>query len=271
MGHTKRTALIIGGLLATAATGVAWSGELEFDFNSATFSNPTIVDNDYWPLSSLPSAVYFSVADDGCEMNEVLVSGAIRSGFGPPYDDIDAIVVGDREWVDEECTGDYVLVETTEDWFAQDDDGNVWYFGEDTTALHNENGIDCLSTAGAWEAGEDEAQAGVVILGAPAVGRSYQQEYYEGEAEDRAKVLRLGAPVSIEFGEFDGCMKTKEYTPLSPGEVEHKYYCRLSEGGFGLMLVEELKGKTRRVEYIGESLPPGAFPDSFPTTDVCTE
>jgi len=123
----------------------------------------------------------------------------------------------------------------------------------------------------AGAAGEDGAQAGVVILGSPAVGKSYQQEYYEGEAEDRAKVLRLNARVSIEFGEFDGCMKTKEYTPLEPGEVEHKYYCRLSEGGFGLMLVEELKGKTRRVEYVGESLPPGAFPDSFPTTDVCRE
>lgn len=269
MGFTKLTSLIIGGLLATAVTGGAWSGELEFDFNSATFSNPTIVDNDFWPLSSLPSAVYFSEADDGCEVNEVVVSGATRSGFGAPYDGIDAIVVEDREWVDEECTGDYVLVEATEDWFAQDDDGNVWYLGEDTTAWDEEN--DCLSTGGAWEAGEDGAQAGVVILGSPAVGKSYQQEYYEGEAEDRAKVLRLNARVSIEFGEFDGCMKTKEYTPLEPGEVEHKYYCRLSEGGFGLMLVEELKGRTRRVEYVGESLPPGAFPDSFPTTDVCTD
>ena len=269
MGYRKPTSLLIVGLLSTAVAGGAWSGELKFDINSATFSNPTIVDNDFWPLSSLPSAVYFSEADDGCEVNEVVVSGATRSGFGPPYDGIEAIVVEDREWVDEECTGDYVLVEATEDWFAQDDDGNVWYLGEDTTAWDDEN--DCLSTGGAWEAGEDGAQAGVVILGSPAVGKSYQQEYYEGEAEDRAKVLRLNARVSIEFGEFDGCMKTKEYTPLEPGEVEHKYYCRVSEGGFGLMLVEELKGKTRRVEYVGESLPAGVFPESFPTTDVCTE
>jgi hypothetical protein len=226
------------------------------------------VNNDYWPLSSLPSSVYFSQSNDGCERNQVVVSGETRTGFGDPYDDIEAIVVEDREWVDEECTGQYVLTEATKDWYAQDDDGNVWYLGEDTTAWDDEN--DCLSTSGAWEAGEDGAQAGVVILGSPAVGDSYQQEYYEGEAEDRAKVLRLDVPVSIEFGDFDGCMKTKEYTPLSPGEVEHKFYCRQSQGGAGLMLIEELKGKTKRVEYMGTTLP-GGLPDEFPTAELCEE
>ena len=269
MTQKKRIVATIGGLFVSVIAGLAWSGPLEFDFGAATFSSPANVNNDYWPLSSLPSAVYFSESDDGCEANQVVVSGATRAGFGTPYDDIEAIIVEDREWVDEECTGQYVLAEATEDWFAQDDDGNVWYLGEDTISWDDEN--NCLSTNGAWEAGEDGAQAGVVILGSPAEGKSYQQEYYEGEAEDRAKVLRLDAPVSIAFGDYDGCMKTKEYTPLSPGEIEHKYYCRLSQGGFGLMLIEELKGKTRIVEYVGEDLDglPGVFPSDFPTDDLC--
>jgi hypothetical protein len=260
--------LVVVGLLAMSAAGFALGDQLEFDFDAATFSDPTSVDNDYWPLSSLASSVYFSEADDGCEWNQVLVSGATRSGFAAPYDALEAIVVEDREWVDEECNGGYVLVESTLDWYAQDDDGNVWYLGEDTTAWDDEN--DCLTKGGSWEAGEDEAEAGVVIPGAPAVGDAYRQEFYEGEAEDFGKVLRLDAPVSIEFGDFEGCMKTKEYTPLEPGEIEHKYYCRLSEGGYGLMLIEELKGKTRVVEYVGTTLP-GGLPEEFPTTEVCED
>jgi len=268
MTHTNPVLAFLGGLLVSAFTTDAWSDALEFDFAAATFSSPTIVDNDYWPLGSLPAAVYFSESDDGCEVNQVVVSGATRSGFAAPYDDIEAIIVADREWVDAECTGEYVLAEATEDWFAQDDDGNVWYLGEDTVAWDDES--NCLSSSGAWEAGEDGALAGVVILGSPVVGRSYQQEYYEGEAEDRARVLRLDAPVSIEFGDYDGFMKTKEYTPLSPGEIEHKFYCRLSQGGFGLMLVEELKGKTRRGEYVGTALP-GGLPEDFPTAELCED
>lgn len=266
MTHYAQSLATICGLSMLAIAGIAWGGSLDLDFGAATFGQPTIVDNDYWPLSSLPSAVYFSESDDGCELNQVVVSGATRSGFGAPYDGIEALIVEDREWVDEECTGDYVLAEATEDWFAQDDDGNVWYLGEDTTAWDEED--NCLSTGGAWEAGDDGAQAGVVILGAPAVGIEYQQEFYAGEAEDRAKVLRLNAPVSIAFGDYDECMKTKEFTPLSPGEIEHKYYCRLSRGGLGLMRIEELKGKTKIVEYVGMTLPDG-LPDDFPTGEPC--
>jgi hypothetical protein len=191
MTHNKRNVATLGGLFASVLAGIAWGGSLEFDFDAATFSHPTMVDNDYWPPSSLPSAVYFSEADDGCELNQVVVSGATRSGFNAPYDDLEAVIVDDREWVDEGCTGDFVLVEATRDWFAQDDDGNVWYLGEDTTSWHDES--DCLSTGGAWEAGLDGAQAGVVILGSPAVGVSCQQEYYEGEPRSRAGRARRRA------------------------------------------------------------------------------
>ena len=93
------------------------------------------------------------------------------------------------------------------------------------------------------------------------------------EAEDQAKVLRLNANVSIDHEDstYLGCLQAKEYTALAPGEVEHKFYCRLSQGGMGLTLINELKGKTRRVEYVGTDLPEGDFPDDFPTKEACTE
>jgi hypothetical protein len=268
---TKLATLLLAtaSLLAPWTAGTASAGEIEFDFPSATFSTPTNVDNDYWPLIALGSAVYSAESEEGCEVNQLIISGATRSGFGPPYDAIEAIAVEDREWLDPDCGGSYTLVESTHDWIAQDDDDNIWYFGEDTTSLDEDE--NCLSTHGSWAAGRDGAEAGVVLPGRPRVGNWYQQEFFEDVAEDRAKILRLNARVSIEFGDFVNCLKTKEYTPLEPGSIEHKYYCRMSQGGSGLMFIEELKGKTLRVEYIGTALPAGSFPLTFPTSEVCDD
>ena len=57
------------------------------------------------------------------------------------------------------------------------------------------------------------------------------------------------------------------------GKIEHRFYCRLSHDGSGLMLVNELKGKTRRVQYIGTTMPESEFPDEFPvpSDELCRE
>lgn len=271
---TKRRRLFLAvplGLLASMVSGAAFGGVGEFAFDASQFSAPTSITNDFWGLrlGGPGPAVYFSEADDGCEVSESEVLGTTGTGFfNAPYD-IDAVVVRDREWVSEDCDGNYVLVEDTNDWFAQDDEGNVWYMGEDTTAWDDE--ADCLTTSGSWKAGDDGAEPGVIMPANSVRGVSYQQEYYEGVAEDMAKTLRLGVPVSIEFGEYAGCLETKEYSPIERGSIEHKFYCPVSAGGPGLALINELKGKTRRVEYVGLARPAGTYPTAFPTSDVCAE
>jgi hypothetical protein len=256
--------------LSVATVTAAHAGPVEFQFDASNFSSSTNLSNDWWGLQFAGTrAVYFSESGDGCEVSQLIVDGATGTGFfAAPYD-VDAVIVHDREWVDEDCEGDYVLVEDTYDWYAQDDDGNVWYLGEDTTAWDDE--ADCLTPAGSWKAGEDGARPGVVMPAEPRPGMSYRQEFYEDQAEDRATILRLNAGVSIEFGEYAGCLVSKESTPLDPGSVEHKFYCSLSRGGNGLMLVNELKGKTRRVEYVGNELPAGAFPSAFPNSEPCAD
>jgi hypothetical protein len=84
------------------------------------------------------------------------------------------------------------------------------------------------------------------MLADPMVGDTYRQEFLEDVAEDMAKVLRLNAEVSIEMGDFEDCLKTKEWSPLEKGAVENKYYAM----GTGLVLVEELKEKTVRQELV---------------------
>lgn len=274
MTDKRQMLAAVVGCLALSMTPVAMAGMVEFDFEEETFTTPTNLSNDFWGLNldflgGPTRAVFFSESDDGCEVSESVVTGTTGAGFfDDPYD-VNAVIVRDREWVSEECSGVYILVEDTFDWYAQDDAGKVWYLGEDTTAYDDEG--ECLTDEGSWKAGDEEAEPGVIMLVNPLPGISYQQEYYEDEAEDRAKVLRLNANVSIEFGDYMNCLQTKEYTPLAPGEVEHKFYCRLSEGGVGLTLINELKGKTRRVEYVGTSLPAGGtFPGTFPTSTICS-
>ncbi|MEJ2089185.1 MAG: hypothetical protein P8Y69_12100, partial [Gammaproteobacteria bacterium] len=135
-----------------------------------------------------------------------------------------------------------------------------------------------------WEAGlpmgdpeVEPAVPGIVMLGSPEPGDRYQQEFLEDEAEDWAAVTRLNATVAIDYldSEFEDCLDTKEWSPLEPGEIEHKFYCPT---GGGLMLVKEQTGKTLRVEYVGpdfSSLGIGPFPGqddvAFPSTALdCT-
>lgn len=260
----------VGTLSVIASIGAissAAAANLEIDFEGAVFTNPTLLDNPYWPHVVGVNHVYFAETEDGCEVNMVTATGT-RGEFAEPYDEITALAVDDREWLSEECDGEYVLMEKTTDWYAQDDADNIWYMGEETEAYDDE--LDCVSEEGAWEAGEDEAEAGIVVLGTPIRGLAYQQEYLEDEAEDMGKVLNLDVVVELEILEstYTDCLKTKEWTPLERGHVEHKFYC---PSGGGLMLIRELHGKTVRVEYIGDTLPDGDFPEELPDVGGCPE
>ena len=58
----------------------------------------------------------------------------------------------------------------------------------------------------------------------PRVGMSYRQEYYAGEAEDRAEVLSVAEHVQVPFGTYDSALQTEDTTPLEADVLEHKYY-----------------------------------------------
>jgi hypothetical protein len=237
----------------------------EFDFDTVGFTDPLDIDNQYWPQVAGTIFTYFAETEDGCEWNTVDVT----------YDEdtIDGVtvrVVLDMEWLDEseDCEDKRVtfptdfpygdLTEITNDWYAQDDSDNIWYLGEHTVSLDvdeeecedwadpdsvfGETG--CLD--GSFESGVEDAEAGIVMLAAPSKGDFYQQEYDEDNAEDWGKVLNF-----IPIDEFEDCLKTKEWTPLERGEIEHKYYCPED----GLVLIEEVSGgPTVWVELIDVSV-----------------
>jgi len=231
----KRLIRCLSSTLAVAMLISFWIGVVEAKRYELPALNPgdfvSVIDNRYFPLVPGRTFVYQPVGE-GNVLNTMEVTYAVKVILG-----VTCIVVHDWETVDGKLTED------TYDWYAQDKYGNVWYFGEDTIAYLPGGSF---STEGSWEAGVDGARAGIVMLADPRPGLSYQQEYYEDVAEDMGKVLRLNASVSIGLGDFAGCLKTKEWTPLEPGAIEHKYYAP----GIGLVLIEELKGKTVRVELV---------------------
>jgi len=201
-------------------------------FSPKNFPKHPTIDNKYFPLEPGTTFLYEPFPNEENVLNIIEVTNQTETILG-----IKCIVVHDWETVNGE------LSEDTYDWYAQDKYGNVWYFGEDTIKYLEDGSI---STEGSWKAGVDGAKPGIVMLADPIPGLSYRQEYYKGVAEDMAKVLRLNAMVSVEYGDFDECLKTKEWTPLDPGVIENKYYAP----GAGLVLIEELKEKTVRVELI---------------------
>jgi hypothetical protein len=168
----------------------------------------TEIDNPYFPL--VPGSKW--VFREGDQRVEVTVTDDTKKIEG-----ITARVVHDQ------VTQNGKLVEDTFDWYAQDSERNVWYLGEATTEF--ENGKP-KTTGGSWEAGVDGAEPGIIMPAAPRPGLAYRQEYYKGEAEDRAKVLTLDAKVEVPFGSFDDALETEDVSPLGKRTVEHKYYAR---------------------------------------------
>lgn len=134
--------------------------------------------------------------------------------------------------------------EVTDDFYAQDREGNVWYFGEETEELNAQGKP--TSTEGSFEAGVDGARAGVLVPGKPKVGMVGRQEFLKGEAEDHFEVLDLKASVSVPYVSTQKALRTREWTPLEPGTIDNKYYAR----GVGTVREIAVKGPVERLRLI---------------------
>jgi len=149
---------------------------------------------------------------------------------------VTCIEVHDSVYVDD------VLTEDTLDWFAQDKDGNVWYFGENT---HELDGNEITNIDGSFKGGVNGAKPGIIMKANPTIGDFYRQEFDLGNAEDNAEVISLNESETVPFGTFNNCLKTEETTPLEPDGLEHKFY---ATGIGNILTVDEITGE--RVELV---------------------
>jgi hypothetical protein len=191
----------------------------------------TTIANPYFPLVPGTRYVYDGTTPEGKQHTVVEVTRETRTVMG-----VQTRIVHDVVSVNGKPE------EETFDWYAQDREGNVWYFGEATKKLAGGT----VDTKGSFEAGVNGALPGIIMPARPVVGDHYRQEYYRGQAEDTAKVLNLHATEKVPFGgRYSDLVVTEDVNPLDPAAaVENKYFAK----GVGFLAVVHVTGPPERVE-----------------------
>jgi hypothetical protein len=199
----------------------------------------TEIDNPYWPMAVGSRWVYRETDSKGT-VQKVVVTVTDRTKR--IANGIEARVVHDA------VTEDGVPTEVTDDWYAQDADGNIWYLGEDTTEFENGKPV---SSSGSFEAGVDGAEPGIAVPAEPESGMTYRQEYYATEAEDQGQVVAVGEQVEVPAGHYQDVLMTRDTNPLEPKVLEFKFYAP----GVGPVLATTVSGGSDREELV--SFAPG--------------
>jgi hypothetical protein len=182
------------------------------DLNPADFSID--IDNPYWPMKPGSRWIYRETDTKDTKTRVVL---EVTNRTKRIANGIEARVVRDA------ATENGAPAEITDDWYAQDKDGNVWYFGE---AVDNYKNGKLVDHKGSWQAGVDGAQAGVAMPADPKPGMTYRQEYSKGVAEDRGAIVTVGKEkVEVPFDFFDNdVLMTRDTARIEPKVEELKFY-----------------------------------------------
>lgn len=200
------------------------------------------IDNPYWPMVPGTRWIYRETDGAGTELRVVVT---VTHDTKKIANGVTARVVRDTVF------DGSAVVEDTFDWYAQDQDGTVWYLGEQTAEF--ENG-EVMTTAGSFEAGVDGALPGVVMPGSPTPGTAYRQEYYAGEAEDNGEILSITEMADSPYGHFDDVLLTRDTVALEPDVLEYKFYAK----GVGPVLALGVSGGAGREELVSvETVPAG--------------
>jgi hypothetical protein len=221
---SAHTAVVSG---PTATSSIATGSSLA-SINPANFTSG-VGGNTWFPLTPGDRWVYTGSKDGKPPRDVMIVTGSTRTILG-----VRCVVVQDYLHLAGK------LAETTLDYYARDNRGNVWYFGEDTQELSPAGAI--LNTDGSWQAGVNGAKPGIIMTANPVIGQVYQQEYLPGQAQDHAKAIRLSASTKVPFASFSNAQLTQEWSPLEPNVIDHKYYVR------GIGVVKEVTAKGPKEE-----------------------
>ena len=224
--HTFLTLGLAGTVASFLAIGVASATDSDPGarstapaFDPAAFTHP--VQNRYFPLT--PGLLTHLRGTDGDEhfLEKVRVTHRTKLIAG-----VSAVVVRDVV-----RRPDGTVAEATDDWYANDDLGNVWYLGEDT-ATYDEHG-QLEDRAGSWQAGVDGAEPGVIMPAEARPSTANRMEFSKGVAEDQAWVVQHLGRVTTRGGRFTDIVRTLEWSRLEPRVISQKFYAA------GLGIVEE--------------------------------
>jgi hypothetical protein len=189
----------------------------------------TRIDNPFWPMAPDTRWVYRETDAGGEERRvEVTVLRQTKTVLG-----IQARIVRDV------VTEGGQVRETTDDWFAQDAEGNLWHLGETGREIR---GGRATTKPESWQAGVGGAQPAIVVPAHPDPGTVYRPRRAAA-----TQVLSAGTKAIVPYGSFDHLVITKESsTPREPRRVEHEFYAR----GVGPVLAITVSGGSGREELV---------------------
>jgi hypothetical protein len=203
------------------------------NLNPADFS--TTIDNPYWPMPVGRSWHVHVSNPQGESLQETIT---VLDQTRRIADGVTARVVRDVVYEHGQPS------EITDDWYAQDKGGNIWYFGENTTTIDLKTGQ--KDSSGSFEAGQNGADAGIAMPAHPYAGETYREEYYKGHAEDRSTVIALDQQVEAPAGHFTGAILTDDHSPLEPTVSEYKLYAK----GVGPVVAVSVSGEAEREDLL---------------------
>jgi hypothetical protein len=204
---------------ATPATSETAEHDL-LDLDPTNFDNPTVIDNEWMPLRPGTRLVYdgFDVDDNGQRIPHVVF--ATTTDLTKVINGVRTRVILEEDYSDEE------LVEKDIAFHAQDNDGNVWHFGE---LVETYEGAAFLG-GHVWLVGLTEgAHAGIQMLAEPEVGETYSQGYAPPPFfwTDRSLVHRMGLRTTVPSGTYEDVMVIAEWDQeTEEGVFQDKYYAR---------------------------------------------
>jgi hypothetical protein len=191
--------------------------EKEFeDFNYDNFDNPTNIDNEWLPLK--PGAQWIqegSTVEDGEETPHRLEFTV--TDLTKVIDGVRTVVVWIVDYSEDE------IVEKEIAFYAQDNDGTVWYLGEYPEAYEDGEMVE----AATWIAGVQDAKAGIAMQAKPQLGTpSYAQGWAPAvDWTDRAQVYKMGEKTTVPAGTFEDVLIMDEFNSKEP-DKKLKYYAR---------------------------------------------
>jgi len=169
------------------------------DLVPAVFCNPTDITNPWFPVSRQASVLMHGIVDGGEFRTEVtlLPYTKVISIGGV---DVEALVSQYSAFIDGQ------IDEVALDFYAQADDGAVWYLGEDV--FNYEDG-EIADTNGTWLAGRD-GPAAMIMPANPHVGQVYRPENAPGFVFEEVTVTQVGVTVAGPNGPVPGAINVNE-------------------------------------------------------------
>jgi len=194
---------------------VDFANQLE-DIGTAKFTNPTTIDNTWFPLTPGTQYVYEGFTEEAGERKAHRLTITV-TGLTKTVNGVQTRVVWDQDHADG------VLEEAELALFAQADDRNIWHFGQYPEVYFDEAAV---TENPSWVAGIAGAQPGITIKEQPQLGGpSYSQGWSPTVPwTDRARVGQVGVKDCVPQGCYQNGIVTEEFSREEPNAFQLKYY-----------------------------------------------